>query len=293
MNYDHAFHAGNVADVMKHAVLARLLDRLRAKSAPFLVLDSHAGRGRYDLESDAAHRTGEAAQGIARLWPCRGDFPELALWLDAVRADEAGRPRDYPGSPAIAAAALREGDRLVLVEAAEAAAGDLRRLFGRDRRVAIHRRDGWEALGALLPPRPPAPRRGLVLVDPAFEAPGEHLRLAEALVRAARRWPAATLVGWYPVTGGDGAEALVQALETAGVAPILGLALHLRAAPGPGLKASCLVVVRPPWCFDEEMADLMPRLADAIGLPRSAARVDWIVRERSGEDGDGDGADEN
>jgi 23S rRNA (adenine2030-N6)-methyltransferase len=279
MNYDHAFHAGNAADVMKHAVLGLLLERLRRKPAPFAVIDSHAGAGLYDLAGDAARRTAEADQGIGRLWPRRAEFPDLNLYLDAVAAaNPDGELRVYPGSPAIAAAALRPDDRLVLVEAAEAPAAHLRRIFGRDRRVAVHRRDGWEALGALLPPRP---RRGMVLIDPPFEAADEFDRLAHAVAAAARRWPGGIVAAWYPIKDDGAARQLAERLAGSGTAEILRVELAFRGpGRGPGLVGSGMVLVRPPWQLDSDLGEIMPRLARALGLPASAARVDWLAGER-------------
>lgn len=279
MNYDHAFHAGNAADVMKHALLGLVLARLAEKPTPFAVLDSHAGSGLYDLGAEAALRTGEAEQGIARLWPARaealGPGPYLAA-LDAVNAD--GTLRRYPGSPRIAAAALRADDRLILVEAAEAPAASLRRLFARDPRVGVHRRDGWEALKALLPP---GPRRGLVLIDPPFEAAGEFDRLAEAMAAAARRWPAGIVAGWYPLKDPTEARRLHHGLVQSGVPKILRIELVFRAGgQGPGLAGSGLVLVNPPWRLDEAARACLDRVGAALGLPPRAARVDWLVPER-------------
>ena len=296
MNYDHAFHAGNAADVLKHAVLALLLDRLRQKPTPFFVLDSHAGAGRHDLGGEAAQRSGEAAAGILRLWPKRGDFPELATWLDTIAGlnpppdGEAGElaPTLYPGSPLLAAAALRPDDRLVLVEGAEAPSIALRRLFGRDRRVALHRRDAWEALGALLPPRPPLPRRGLVLIDPAFEAAEEFARLGEAVVTAARRWPGGMIMAWYPVKEGNQVRDFMVDLAASGLTAVLRVEMMFRAVSrdgwqGAGLAGCGLILVRPPWQLDSQIAALLPRLGKAMGLPVGGGCVEWLVPEGPAE----------
>ncbi len=296
MNYDHAFHAGNAADVLKHAVLALLLDRLRQKPAPFFVLDSHAGAGRHDLAGEAAQRSGEAAGGILRLWPHRGDFPDLASWLDVITAlnpvaegeGEGALPTLYPGSPLLAAAALRPDDRLVLVEGAEAPSALLRRLFGRDRRAALHRRDSWEALRALLPPRPPLPRRGLVLIDPAFEAADEFARLGEAVVAAARRWPGGMIMAWYPVKEGNQVRDFMADLAESGLTAVLRVEMMFRAVSrdgwqGAGLAGCGLVLVRPPWQLDATLAALLPRLGKAMGLPVGGGCVEWLVPEGPAE----------
>ena len=168
MNYRHAFHAGNFADCTKHALLVWLLRALLRKPAPFAVLDTHAGAGRYDL-SGPAERTGEWRAGIARLLP--HPPPPLADYVGLVESEGL-----YPGSPALIRALLRPEDRLVCCELHPEDAGALRRAFGRDRQVAVHERDGWQALSALLPPA--GAKRGLVLIDPPYEAGGEYARVA-------------------------------------------------------------------------------------------------------------------
>ena len=189
MNYRHAYHAGNFADCLKHALLVWLLQALARKPAAFAVLDTHAGAGRYDLSEGPAERTGEWRQGIGRLL----DDPPAALadYVAVVRS--AGL---YPGSPAIIRALLRQDDRLICCELHPEEAASLRQAFGRDSRVAVHARDGWAALTALLPP---AQKRGLVLVDPPYEQGGEHDRLAAAFRTVAARFPAGIVAGWYPI----------------------------------------------------------------------------------------------
>ncbi|HSK39420.1 MAG TPA: 23S rRNA (adenine(2030)-N(6))-methyltransferase RlmJ, partial [Arenibaculum sp.] len=188
MNYRHVFHAGNFADVMKHAVVAMLVEQLKAKPAPFCVLDTHAGTGRYDLAGESALRTNEAAGGIGRIMAARGHLPDgLGPYLDAVDAmNPVGPLRWYPGSPRIVRALMRPDDRLVLAELHPEDAAALKREFAGDRQVAVHHMDGWLALRAHLPPRE---RRGLVLVDPPFEAADEFAQLVAGLALAQRRWP--------------------------------------------------------------------------------------------------------
>ena len=189
MNYRHAFHAGSFADCMKHALLVWLIDALQAKPAPIFVLDTHAGAGRYDLDAGPAQRTGEWRQGIGRLLDTPP--PALARYLGFIRTLGL-----YPGSPALIRAMLRPDDRLACCELQPDDLFQLRRLFARDPQVAMHQRDGWEALGALLPPKE---RRGLVLIDPPYENPDEFSDVVAGLATAQRRFRTGVLAAWYPI----------------------------------------------------------------------------------------------
>lgn len=279
MNYRHAFHAGNAADVHKHAVLCLLLDRLRAKPAGFCVLDTHAGIGRYDLTAEAARRTSEAEGGIRRVLASAEPVPHLAPYLDAVRALNAGEAtlRWYPGSPALARAFLRPQDRLVLAELHPEDAATLRRAFAGDPQAAVHHMDGWLALKAHLPPRE---KRGLVLIDPPFEAADEYDRLTQGLRLAHGRWPTGQVMAWYPVKDRAAVWRLHQALEDTGIPKIL--AAELTWADGDRtdrLNGSGLILVNPPWRTDTALAEMLPALHRALGATAGEARVDWIRGE--------------
>src|SRR6266516_586458 len=205
MNYRHAFHAGNFADVVKHAVLVRILVHLRGKPAPFRVIDTHAGAGRYDLAAEEAQRSGEWRDGIDRL----------------VRA-----PIADPGSPALVRAFLRAQDRLIACELEPNAAAALARHLAGDRRSKAVAIDGWSALNAYVPPKE---RRGLVLVDPAFEDAGDFARLAPALAAAHRKWASGTYLAWYPIKERAPADALARRLRQSGMARILRAELSVAA----------------------------------------------------------------
>jgi 23S rRNA (adenine2030-N6)-methyltransferase len=260
MNYRHAFHAGNFADCVKHALLVALVSALGRKPAPFAVLDTHAGRGAYDLSAETPNRTGEWRAGIGRLAGI-AEGP-LAPWLGLLRA--AGFPPLYPGSPLLLRALLREGDRLVLCEKHPEEAAALRAAVGRDRRIAVHERDGWEALGALTPfPE----RRGLVLIDPPFEQPGEFERIAEAARLLRHRFRAGIVAAWYPVKHRAPVRAFEQALRDAGLTDILAAELCLREPTDPARLNGCgLMVMTPPFGFAEDaraiLSALLPRLSD-------------------------------
>src|SRR5262245_32697079 len=189
MNYRHAFHAGNFADVVKHAVLARILVHLREKPQPFRVIDTHAGAGAYDLAGPEAARTGEWRDGIGRLVAATLPPPAAALiedYLAAIAArNPAGKLSTYPGSPALARALMRRQDRLIACELEPKAAAALAAELRGDPRAKAIAIDGWTALSAYVPPKE---RRGLVLVDPPFEAPDDLSRLVQGLAAAHRKW---------------------------------------------------------------------------------------------------------
>ena len=192
MNYRHAFHAGNFADCVKHALLVALLRALRAKPKPFAVLDTHAGIGAYDLSAPEPARTGEWREGIARVM--EGDAGALADYVALVR--QAGYPAAYPGSPALIRALMRPEDRLMLCELHPEDHATLKARYRGDAQVAVHKRDAYEALGALTPfPE----RRGLVLIDPPFEQDGEFERLAQGIAALRHRFRAGIVAAWYPV----------------------------------------------------------------------------------------------
>jgi 23S rRNA (adenine2030-N6)-methyltransferase len=283
MNYRHAFHAGSFADVVKHAVLVRILLHLRAKPAAFRVIDTHAGAGLYDLAGEEAGRGGEWHDGIGRLVTAAIGEKARALiapYLDAVAAcNGAGRLTVYPGSPVLARALLRPQDRLIACElepsAAAALAGNLRR-DPRSKAVAI---DGWTGLNAYVPPKE---RRGLILIDPPFEDAGDFPRLAHGLAAAHRKWPSGIYLLWYPIKERAAPDALARRLRRSGVGKILRAELTVPVPRGSTRLGACgLIVVNPPWTFAGELEILLPELAAALaGVGGGGHRVDWLAGEK-------------
>ncbi len=279
MNYRHGFHAGNFADVVKHATLARIIMHLRAKPAAFRVIDTHAGAGLYDLTGPQASRTGEWREGIARLLnaslaPAVREL--LVPYLDVVAAfNSPGALTVYPGSPMLVRAWLRPQDRLIACELEpDAAAALAKNLTGpRSKALAI---DGWIALSAYVPPKE---RRGLVLVDPPFEATDDFARLAAALAAAQRKWATGIYLLWYPIKDRSGPDALAKRLARLGIAKILRAELTVTRRPDPKrLNGLGLIVVNPPWTLEGELAILLPAFAACLGQGDGGFRLDWIVR---------------
>lgn len=278
MNYRHIYHAGNFADVIKHAVLCRLIEALRRKDKPFYVLDTHAGLGSYDLESVEAGKTGEAALGIGRLLAA-GDPPELlAPYLDAVRALNSGTMRWYPGSPRIIRARLRPGDRLAAVELHPADARALAEEFHGDRQVKVHELDGYHALKAFLPP---SERRGLALIDPPYEAIDEFDRLVAGVIAAYRRFAGGIYAVWYPIKSPAPVAGFHQALAASGLRRLLACEVRVWAEDRDDrLNGSGLLIVNPPFGLVEELRVLLPYLARLLAREGEGR---WNIEQLAGE----------
>ncbi|MBD0415774.1 23S rRNA (adenine(2030)-N(6))-methyltransferase RlmJ [Oryzicola mucosus] len=282
MNYRHAYHAGNFADVVKHAVLARIVEYLKLKDKAFRVIDTHAGIGLYDLASEQAGKTGEWKGGIARLLEAK--LPKAAAellqpYLDAVRAVNAdGGLLHYPGSPLVVRHLLRPQDRLSAIELHPEDAERLGEVFEGDYQVRVIRLDGWLAPGAHLPPKE---KRGLVLIDPPFEKEGEFARLVEAVVKAHRRWPGGTYVLWYPIKDRKAVAAFRDELASADIPRILDFAFHVRKPSSePRLDGTGLIVINPPFTLENELAVMAPALKQALA---EGAGAEWTVSWLAGE----------
>jgi 23S rRNA (adenine2030-N6)-methyltransferase len=264
MNYRHAFHAGNFADVLKHAVLARILAHLTLKETPFRLLDTHAGLGLYDLDSDEARRTGEWRDGVGRLEAPFAPEIEAVLApyrgvLAAVRARHG--PDAYPGSPLLAREMLRPQDRALFVELHPEDRAVLGRLMETMANGKVLGLDGWTALNANVPP---PERRGLVLIDPPYEEQGELDRLAAALLRAARKWPTGVYLAWYPIKDPAAVERALSPLSAL-ARPALRLELMVDRPDDPERLNGCgLVVVNPPYRLADEAGLLLPALAKRL-----------------------------
>lgn len=284
MNYRHAFHAGNFADIVKHALVTRVLVHLRQKATPFFVLDTHAGRGLYDLADDAAHRTGEWRGGIGRLEATPLDGPAeglLAPYRSAVAAVRARHGTStYPGSPLLVREFLRAGDRALAVELHPDDFAALATTIARAGRIKALHLDGWTALHANIPPKE---RRGLVLIDPPYEDDDEWQRLVGEIARASVKWRTGIFALWYPIKDEARAEQLARSLEAGAIPKLLRLELIVDRAAGPdALNGSGLIVVNPPHTLADEAGLLLPALARVLARgARAGFRVDWLAGETS------------
>lgn len=291
MNYRHHYHAGNFADVVKHTLLCRLLRALQKKEKGFLYLDTHAGRGRYDLEvaarGDTHARAPEWPAGIGRLWTLPpgelpaavADYVQLVREHDRFEGNATDAPRFYPGSPWFARQLARPVDRLALVERQPAECAALRTEFGSGARTSVQESDGYTALRAMLPP---PERRALVLIDPPFEAQDEFAQIADGLREGLRRFPEGVYAVWYPLTLRARVDAFLDAVRTLCDRPALALEL---AVAGPAsemkLKGCGLLVLNPPWQLDTEVRATLEFLARVLAQsPGGGAHIEWIVRER-------------
>lgn len=278
MNYRHLYHAGSFADVVKHATMVLVLEHLCAKDKPFLVIDSHAGAGLYDLWAPEAGRSGEWRAGIQRLIAAADSPAEALPYLAAVRRlNAAGSLRWYPGSPLLAAGYLRPQDRLIAIERHPQEAAALRGALANSSagKIEIRESDGYAGLKALLPP---TPRRGLVVIDPPYEAPDEGERLVQALKAAWRRWATGHYLVWYPTKEPGLVATLHHAVAGLKGAEPLIAELTLSAADRDRLAGCGLVLLNPPWRLDEALSRLLPALAGLLGSGGAPAKGATVIR---------------
>lgn len=276
VNYRHAFHAGNHADVLKHVVLLAWIDALLAKEGAVLVLDTHAGRGMYALDGIEASKTSEAQEGIARLWAAH-DLPRpLARLCEIVRGfNREGGLRQYPGSPMLALACLRPQDRLLACELQPLEAEVLSRCLAHEPRASVHRRDGYEAVRALLPP---TEKRGLVLIDPPYEAQAEEYpRVLSAVETVLARWPMGGVAVWYPIKQRRELARFLREAARIARRGLLCIELLVRPDDSPlRLNGSGMLLFHPPYRIDATLAGMLPSLVGLLGESRPSQRLQWL-----------------
>jgi 23S rRNA (adenine2030-N6)-methyltransferase len=278
LSYQHEYHAGNHADVLKHAVLTLAIRALQRKPTAIRVLDANAGSGLYDLGSREARRNAEHEQGIARLLSAVRAPPEIADYLGVVRGLNPGSAlRRYPGSPLLARQLLRPQDHLELMELHPRAVAGLRHRLGRDRQVHIHERDCFEGLPALVPP---PERRGLALVDPSYEVKEDFRRVVQLLQDCHQRWASGVYVVWYPLIRDRAAERFPAKVAATGIRRIFRAELQVQAGDSTGMRGSGLLIVNLPFGVDEKLVALLPwlwRVLSGDGAGRALAH--WLVPE--------------
>lgn len=285
MNYRHLYHAGNIGDVVKHVTLLALLAALRLKPTAFFVLDTHAGCGRYDLQDDAALKTGEALIGVKRLLAAGTSCVQEAYLValaglnPGLLADGVLNPaalRWYPGSPWLIAQALRPDDRYCGCELHPEDFAALRRYLPRLPQIQLHHRDGYEALAAFTPP---PEKRGLVFIDPPFEQPDEFDRMADAVIAAHGRWSNGVYALWYPIKDRPAQWAFQEKMAQSGIRKQLVLDYCFAPPNTAGLQGSGMLVINPPWGLAEAMAETYAKLHKALQGARAETKIAWLVPE--------------
>ncbi len=289
MNYRHVYHAGNFADVLKHIVLTLVIERMKLKDTPFRVIDTHAGVGLYALNHGPAEKTGEWRDGIDRLvGPDAPPLPSkvaeiLAPYLDVIAGENetaTGQITRYPGSPLIARRLMRRGDQLVVNELHPDDRTRLEELFTKDRQVKVLGLDGWIALKSLLPPKE---KRGVILIDPPFEEPGELIRLTEGVAEAIRRFETGVYALWYPIKDPKITQRFHRAISETINRPCLVVELLLRSPRHPDKLNGCgLAIINPPWHLQEQLRVVLPTLVDRLGQAEGAGwRVDMLASQQT------------
>lgn len=279
LSYRHQFHAGNVSDVFKHALLSRLLIALSRKDKPYFMLDTHAGLGLYDLEHPWSQKTAEWRMGIGRIW-ARADAPAaLQPYLEIVRAGNPdGHLRHYPGSPRIARKLMRADDRLALCELNKDDCATLKAVFADTRHTAIHNQDGFSAIRAFLPPQE---RRGLTFIDASFDQADEFGRIMRSVKEAYARFATGMIAVWYPLMAPSAMQAFARSLQGAGLPKTLQLELTVHPDDWTEhIRGSGMVIVNPPFGLDKEARPLIDWLWQALSPQKEGGtRCDWLVTE--------------
>lgn len=280
MNYRHAFHAGNFADVIKHIILTRLIEYLKLKPAAFRVIDTHAGIGRYSLTGDEAKRSPEWMDGVAKLLKADLAAKPKALiqpYLDVIAGEnQNGTLARYPGSPLLARKLFRPQDRLSALELHPADYRKLRDLLEGDVQARVSELDGWLALNAYVPPKE---KRGLVLVDPPFEEEGEWTRLVEGLAKAHKKWATGLYALWYPLKEPREVNRFATDLKATGIPKMLRAELLVERAVAGKLYGSGMILVNPPFVLEDELKSILPALVKALGRDGASHRLEWIRGE--------------
>lgn len=276
LSYQHAYHAGNFADVHKHVVLLRLLRGLQVKPSPLCYVDAHAGCGLYDLRSDKAQKTAEFVAGVQKLWRVKNLPPVLSDYIACLRDfNGSAELNTYPGSPALVGAQLRDNDRAVLLELHPKESRALREHFRGNKRIAIHARNCYEGLPALLPPGIP---RGLVLLDPSYEVKTEYDGIVKLLQSAQRRWPTAVYLLWYPLLREARHRHLLKQVQISGIRNVLHSQLIFNSVTS-GMVGSGLLIVSPPWQCEMEIKESGDHLAKLLGDGNGEHSLKWLIPE--------------
>jgi len=271
LSYRHAFHAGNQADVLKHLILLQIAEYMGEKPAPFWIIDTHAGAGRYALESAHASKLGEYRDGIGRLWDRKGLPPAAVDYVEFVKMlNPDGQLRHYPGSPWLASQMLRESDRLRLYELHSTDVKLLQECFkGAGRQVTITAGDGFAGLKAILPP---PTRRALVLIDPSYETRDDYVNVVKGLQEALKRFATGTYALWYPLLSKIESRKLPDKLKNLGAANWLHVTLEVSAPPkdGFGMNGSGMFIINPPWTLEKKLHETLPKLTEILARDAGA-----------------------
>jgi len=278
LSYRHGFHAGNFADVLKHSVLALIIDALKHKDKPFVYIDTHAGAGKYALNAEFAQKTAEYRQGIARIWDCAEAPVEIKEYLAAVRAENTpGQLLRYPGSPQVVRRLVRPQDRLQLSELHGSDFEILKQLYAGDKQVMVAKEDGLAMLTKKLPP---IQKRGLILIDPSYELKADYNKVVTALQTAHRRFATGIYALWYPAIERELTEKLLSRIQETGIPKQLRVE-HCVSPDGAvrGMTGSGMLLINPPWHLDERAEALLPWLNDKLADGQGHYRIEWQVPE--------------
>jgi len=278
LSYRHGFHAGNFADVLKHSLIALVIDALKQKDKPFVYIDTHAGAGKYLLSSEFAQKTGEYQQGIERIWTRLPQPDEIQSYLAVVKAENTNRQLlRYPGSPQLVRRLIRSQDRLQLSELHTVDYEQLREMFAGDKQVSVAKEDGLQSLSKKLPP---IQRRGLILIDPSYEVKSDYLKVVETLQSAYRRFATGIYALWYPVIDRRQTETLMQSLKATGIPKQLRIehCVEMDSAMR-GMTGSGMLFINPPWQLSKQAEVLLPWLNEVLTEGQGRWKVEWLIPE--------------
>lgn len=277
LSYRHGFHAGNFADVLKHSIVSLIIQALKQKDKPFVYIDTHAGAGKYQLQSEFAQKTAEYQQGIGRLWQAN-PIPEVARdYMAVVRAENTAQLLRYPGSPQLVRRLIRNQDRMQLSELHSTDFSNLQQLFAGDKVVSVEKEDGLQTLPKKLPP---IQRRGLVLIDPSYEVKADYRSVIDSLIKAYQHFANGSYALWYPVIDRNVTETMLKRLADSGIRKQLRIE-HCIQADGAvrGMTGSGMLLINPPWQLEEQANSLLPWLNQLLTDNQGHWKIVWQVPE--------------